>query len=373
MTPTPMIPASLQGFRIGVTSDRRSEELVAAFERRGAEVVHAPALRIAPLTESEDLQRDTRRVIEARPDFTLVTTGYGMRRWMEAADAYGLGSALHDCLSASTILVRGAKASGAVRASGLDDEGSPGDELTASLVDLLLDRDVSGATVAFQLDGTSDPRQVQRLEAAGARVLGVRPYTWTRPPADSPLLRMIDAVIDRQLDVVTFTAAPAVEAFLAVAEQYDRLEQLLAALRTDVVCAVVGEVTGAPLRNSGIDPLVPTRWRLGAMIRLVCDHLEQRHVVCLETRHGTLELRGSQVQLLGNPAEPVRLPPGPLALLRELVAARGAVLTREHLLATLRFCETEHALEMLVWRLRQLLPVRGLVATVVKRGYRLAV
>ena len=48
----PALPQTLAGFRIGVTSDRRSEELISAFERRGAEVMHAPALRIAPLTES---------------------------------------------------------------------------------------------------------------------------------------------------------------------------------------------------------------------------------------------------------------------------------------------------------------------------------
>jgi uroporphyrinogen-III synthase len=38
----------LRGFRIGVTSDRRSSDLIAALERRGAHVVQAPALKIAP-------------------------------------------------------------------------------------------------------------------------------------------------------------------------------------------------------------------------------------------------------------------------------------------------------------------------------------
>lgn len=31
----------LRGFRIGVTSDRRSADLIAALERRGAQVLHA--------------------------------------------------------------------------------------------------------------------------------------------------------------------------------------------------------------------------------------------------------------------------------------------------------------------------------------------
>jgi uroporphyrinogen-III synthase len=372
-TPAPALPQTLAGFRIGVTSDRRSDELISAFGRRGAEVMHAPALRIAPLTESVTLHRDTRRVIDTLPDFTAITTAYGMRRWMEAADAYGLGTELHDALAASAILVRGPKARGSVRAAGLDDQGSPADERTASLVDMLLAKNLSGRTVAFQLHGMLDHRQIGRLEQAGARVLTVMPYTWARPAEDSALLRMIDAAIDRQLDVVTFTAAPAVEAFLAVAQQHGRLEALLEALQTDVVTAVVGKVTAGPLYEAGLRPLVPTRWRLGAMIRLVCDHLEQQQVVRVQTRLGPVEIRGAQVHLTDHEAEPVRLPPGPLALLRELIEAQGAVLSREHLMESLRQCESEHALEMIVWRLRKLLPVPGLVTTVVKRGYRLAV
>ena len=41
----------LEGFRIGVTSHRRSQDLIEALERRGAEVLHAPALKIAPVQE----------------------------------------------------------------------------------------------------------------------------------------------------------------------------------------------------------------------------------------------------------------------------------------------------------------------------------
>lgn len=109
------------------------------------------------------------------------------------------------------------------------------------------------------------------------------------------------------------------------------------------------------------------------MIRLVCEHLETHQVVRTQTRLGALEIRGSQVILDGHDDEPARLSPGPLSLLRRLVEANGAVLSREELMATLRHCETDHALEMLVWRLRRQLPQSKLVATVVKRGYRLAV
>ena len=373
MNPSAALPQSLAGFRIGVTSDRRSEDLISAFERRGAEVMHAPALRIAPMTESVTLQRDTRLVAEARPDYTLITTAYGMRRWTEAADAYGLGTELHEALEASSILVRGPKARGAVRAAGLDDDGAAEDERTATVVDMLLEREVSGATIAFQLHGRTDHEQIARMEAAGARVITVMPYIWAKPAEDSPLLQMIDAVIERQLEMVTFTAAPAVDAFLDVAHQYGRAAQLVEALRSDVVTAAVGDVTAAPLYEAGVSPIIPARWRLGAMIRLVCEHLEEHQTLRVDTRHGPVELRGADVRFPQVSDQPVRLAPGPLALMRALVKAEGAVLSREHLLTVLGTCDSEHALEMWVSRLRKALPVTGIVTTVVKRGYRLAV
>ena len=111
----------LEGFRIGVTSDRRSEDLIAAFERRGAEVLHAPAIRISATADDSKLTRDTDAIIQAHPDVLLATTSYGIRRWFEAADAAGLGHELTETLAHSRILVRGPKARGAVRAAGLDD------------------------------------------------------------------------------------------------------------------------------------------------------------------------------------------------------------------------------------------------------------
>ncbi|WP_246126109.1 uroporphyrinogen-III synthase [Nesterenkonia populi] len=365
------LPQTLSGFRIGVTSDRRSEELISAFERRGAEVMHAPALRIASLTESITLQHDTNKVIDAKPDYAVITTAYGMRRWAEAAEAYGVWPQLSDVLESASILVRGPKARGAVRAVGLDDDGAAEDERTETMLDMLLENDISGKTVAFQLHGLLNHDQISRVEQAGAQVVAVMPYTWTKPPEDSELLKMIDAVIERQLDLLTFTAAPGVDAMLGVAQQYGKREALIEALQTDVIAAAVGGVTAQPLYEAGVDAVIPSRWRLGAMIKKVIDHLETHHTLRLDTQHGPIELRGAEFRAPEVTEDPVRLAPGPLSLLRALMEVKGATLSREHLLEQVRYCDSEHALEMWVSRLRKALPESDLVQTVVKRGYRI--
>ena len=221
----------LEGFRIGVTSHRRSQDLIEALERRGAEVLHAPALKIAPVQEDMRLIEDTRAIIAARPDLCIATTAYGMRRWCEAADAFGIGDELLETLAACRMFVRGPKARGAVRAAGLADVGISSDETTATLVDMLLTEGVRGKTVAVQLHGYTDVRQLERLRMSGATVLTVTPYRWVKPDGEDRLPRLIEAACSGNLDVLTFTSAPAVDAMWSTAHEMGLYKQLVEASR----------------------------------------------------------------------------------------------------------------------------------------------
>lgn len=360
----------LEGFRIGVTSDRRSEDLIAAFERRGAEVLHAPAIRIAAADDDERLTSETRAIIDAQPDFLLATTSYGIRRWFESADAAGLGHDLTATLAASRILVRGPKARGAVRAAGLDDSGMSDQETTQSLVDFVLREGAAGRTVAVQLHGFTDQAQLERLRAANATVFTVAPYRWQLPADSTRVLKLVDAACTGSVDAVTFTSAPAVEALFVAADDAGKLQQLQNAFMDTVVAAAVGPVTAAPLIAAGIEPIIPERFRMGALIRLVCEYLEEHRVIRLNTAQGPVELRGKLVSVAGAKAV---LAPTSLTLLRTLLASGGAVMSRAELTATLPEMQDDHAVDVAISRLRQALPASGLVATVIKRGYRIDV
>jgi uroporphyrinogen-III synthase len=85
------------------------------------------------------------------------------------------------------------------------------------------------------------------------------------------------------------------------------------------------------------------------------------------TRHGTLRLMSTGAALEG---VFVPLSDAQVAVLRALAAHPGAVVSRGQLLSAVPGLETEHALEMVISRLRRILPA-PLVATVIKRGYRL--
>jgi len=366
--PAAFRPDQLEGFRIGVTSDRRSEDLIAAFERRGAELVHAPAIRIAAAHDDDQITRDTRAIIAGRPDILLATTSYGIRRWFESADAAGIGDALASTLRETRILVRGPKARGAVRAAGLEDSGMSDEETTKSLVDHVLRDNSAGKTVAVQLHGFTDQPQLERLRDAGVTVLTVAPYRWLLPEDSTRVLRLIDAICTGSVDVVTFTSAPAVEALFGAADEIGRLDDMLDAFADTVVAAAVGPVTAAPLITAGVRPIVPDRFRMGALIRIVVEYLEEHGTKRLASAHGPIELRGRLVSIGGLRAS---LAPTSLTLMRMLVAAHGNVVSRADIKTAMPELLDDHAVDVAVSRLRQALPKPGVVTTVIKRGYRI--
>ena len=363
-------PTQLTGFRIGVTSDRRSGDLISALLRRGAEVLHAPTLKIVPADEDASLIEDTRLIIAAKPHVLLATTAYGIRGWLEAADAAGVGAELLDTLSGADILVRGPKARGAVRAGGLNDVGMSELETTASLVDQVLATGVDGKTVVVQLHGYIDNAQLERLRTAGARVLTVAPYRWTTPAEPARVGKLLDAAVSGGLDAITFTSAPAAQALLDAAAERGQSAALRTAFDNDVVAVAVGPVTAEPLTDAGVVSIYPERYRLGALIRLTCEHLAEHRAHRFKTPSGVFEIRGRQVTVGGNT---VLLAPTALNLLRILVAANGAVVSKADLMTALPDTSDDHALEVAMGRLRRTLVTPGLITTVVKRGYRIEI
>jgi uroporphyrinogen-III synthase len=362
------IPADvLRGFRIGVTSDRRSADLIAALERRGAQVLHAPALMIAPPNDHDDsLVTETRRLIAARPDVVLVTTGYGMRRWFEVADAAGLGADLTAVLQAARIFARGPKAHGAVRAAGLLNAETSDLDTMASLVDAAIAAGLSDRRVAVQLHGYTDEVALRRLTEISDCVMTVTPYRWAQPDPPDRLTRLIKATCQRQVEALTFTSAPAAAATLEAAEALELRRDFVQALSDYVATAAVGPVTAEPLREAGIDPVVPDRYRLGALVRLVTEELTRRHIQRFQSDEVIIELRGRQVLV---DDRRISLGPNSLALLVAL-ASSNSVLSRQELIACLPDNPDDHALHMAMSRLRRALEVPGLITTIMKRGYR---
>jgi uroporphyrinogen-III synthase len=228
----------LAGYTIGITAARRREEFGAALQRRGATVVYAPAIKIVPLADDSQLRDATERCLAAPLDIVVATTGIGFRGWIDAADTWGLTEQLTEAIDRSTVLARGPKARGAIRASGLRETWSPESESSSEvLAYLVASGDLEGRRIAVQLHGEPLPDVVQTLRLAGAEVIEVPVYRWVPPEDAVPLRRLIQSVGVAGLDAVAFTSAPAAASFLRAADEQGCGDAIRAALRGPVVAA----------------------------------------------------------------------------------------------------------------------------------------
>lgn len=364
---------ALAGYTIGVTADRRSDEQIELFERRGARVVHGPTIRTLPLDDDERLHEATRSVVEQPPDLVIFTTAIGARSWHGAAESRNVGDALLHALRRSAVITRGPKAKGAAVTLGLDVQWTAPNARIFEVVDHVKATAPRGCRIALQLDGGTNAYIADQLEDAGFEVVRVAIYRWTLPEDPSPALRLVAAVCERTVDAVTFTASPALRNFFAIADQAGRLDQVTDVLARGAVDAVcVGPACDEAAASFGVDRTVaPVHFRLGAMVQAFAGSVAHRS--------SALTLAGIPVMVQGrvvfiDGTDEVQLSDRERDVLAVLARRPGNVVSKSALVREVWANRDgdEHVAEVTVGRLRQRLgPAGAGIETVVRRGYRL--
>lgn len=270
----------LQGRRVAVTADRRWEEQADLLRKRGAEVVHAPTMRTVDLRADERLRTATAEVAARPPDWLVVTTGMGMKRWLEAADGWGIGTDLRAALAGARIVARGAKSTSAVRQAGLEVAWrAPGETMDEVVEHLRSQPEVAGSRLALQLfDPDGHPSTAALRELVGGGELVELPlYRWLLPTDRAPVDALVDEVVDGRIDAVTFTSQPAARNLFRLAAERGLDGGLRDALNGPVLPVCVGPVCARALHEVGVDdPVWPEPNRLPPMVRLLAERLAGR-------------------------------------------------------------------------------------------------
>jgi len=266
------------GATVGITADRRWEEQARMLGDRGIAVVHAPTMRTVDLSADEALRSTTSQLAEQPPEYLVVTTGMGMRRWLEAAARWQLDTALLAGLAAGTrVVARGAKANSAARGAGLDVWWKAPHETMQEIVEhLAAFDDVARARVALQLFDPDGHPSTETLRAMAGELVEVPVYQWALPHDPGPAEDLVRAAVAGEVDAVTFTAQPAVHNLFRIAGSVGLRDELRAALNGRVVTSCVGPVCAAAATDEGVaQPLWPDPPRLPAMVRQLTDRLSR--------------------------------------------------------------------------------------------------
>jgi uroporphyrinogen-III synthase len=362
----------LEGFTVGVTADRRASEQAELLRRRGARVLDCPTIATAYLGSDERLRGATTTLLESPPTVLVVTTGIGIRAWIEAAQSWGLDHALLDALAGARVVARGPKAAAAAQALGLAVAATASDERMTGVRDLLDDLG-PGDHVAVQSFGDDASDAEELLQRSDVRLTTVPVYRWQQPSDVRPARQLVRAVLDGRVHAVTFTSAPAVRNLFTIADEDASADDLRTALNATTVVACVGPACAEAALAVGItEPLWPEVGRLGLMVRLLSERLQATRSV-MELAGTTVEVQG-RAMLVGD--EHVELTWREADVFAALAERNGGLVSPATLLRTVwgSAAADEHVVGVTVGRLRRKLGGSGAsVRTVPRRGYRLEV
>lgn len=275
--PSGELEQSIAGTEVWVTAQRRAEDLASALERRGAAVTIASTLAVQRRIDEATLVERTRGLIGRTPDIVVVTTGFGLRDWLETAASNGLGEGVATLLAGTRVIARGPKGSGALQQAGLEAAWVAPSESSREILDVLRAEGVDGRRIAVQLDGVGDPELLDGLREAGADVVELPVYQAVAAADPQLVARTAQALAGGRFDAVAFTSAPGARGWLDAVREQDLTDSVRERTTSgSLLLASVGPQTAEPLLEASMRTIWPDRGRLGALIRLVVTELSAR-------------------------------------------------------------------------------------------------
>jgi uroporphyrinogen III methyltransferase/synthase len=259
----------LFGKRILVTRPReQAAELTDQLEAMGAEAIEAPMIRILPPEDLEPLDQVCRDV--GNFDCIIFASANAVDSFIERLLA---GPRDMRALGGVKLCAVGPSTAERLARFGLKVDVMPSEYRAESLLQALAEKsDVSGLRVLLPRADIGREIVAEELRKQGAEVTEVIAYrTVVAEPereGEPDIYRML---LERRIDVVTFTSASAVRNFVRVLGA----EPAADLLRTTVV-ASIGPVTAQAAREYNIhSAIVPAQYTVPALVNAIVTHFER--------------------------------------------------------------------------------------------------
>lgn len=256
----------LFGRRVLVTRSReQARELVELLETHGAEAIEAPLIKIVP-PDSYDLL-DAACARAGSYNWIVFTSANGAQAFMDrlhatGADARRLGSA--------KLCAVGPGTAARLRRYNLAVDLVPDDHRAEGVIAALkATGSLAKARVLFPKADIARDVLPEELRAAGATVDEVVAYRTVTAEGDAHL-DIYRQLLDRRIDVVTFSSASAVRAFVSIYGE-DQAVDLLG----HTVVATIGPVTADAAARYRIKPTItPTSSTMPALVDAIVAHFK---------------------------------------------------------------------------------------------------
>jgi uroporphyrinogen-III synthase len=265
----------LTGKRIVISGSRNIDEISTLIEKQGG-IPLVRSLQGTVFLAEKEVEPDVERFIQEKADWAIFTTGIGTETLLSLAKRLGMGEQFLTILRHAKVASRGYKTQNVLKKLGVLPIAKDDDGTTRSLICSLKSYDFTGQKVMVQLHGETAPTLIKFLEEQGASVLQLLPYQHI-PAETATIKKVCQELLERELDAICFTTAIQVRSLFTFAREYGYYNDILSALKEDIVAVAVGKVTAEALREEGVERLLaPKHERMGAMIVELSHYYESQ-------------------------------------------------------------------------------------------------
>ena len=262
---------------VAILESRLGRQVSELISKHGGRPVHAPALAEVPEVDPKFITSLVNGLQAQPAKVAIFQTGVGTNALFKATDELKLTDKLSGLLAQMTVVVRGPKPTGALRARGVRiDLAAKEPFTTVEVLEALETTPLDGQRVLVQRYGVANIDLEETLKSKGAQVIEITTYRWALPSDTRPLIDLIDAIERRVIDAVTVTNAAQVYNLFALAERLGRTRALRAGLNKTLV-ASIGPVSSEALKKFGVSVgLEASPPKLGPLIAALNEALSRQ-------------------------------------------------------------------------------------------------
>ena len=242
-------------------------------EKRGATPFQAPSLQEVPYEANTDAIAFGEVLLAGRCSCLIVMTGVGTKILIEAMATKWPKDEILEALSQTTIISRGPKPVATLKTYKLKAKLVANAPNTWQDVVELLDNHwpIQDKTIHIQEYGARNQDFLDALNSRQANIQPIPIYGWQLPDDTQPLKDAIDAIINHEIDIATFTSSHQISNLMHVARESNQEDATREAMER-LVIAAVGPVTEAAILRQGLKPeIIPEKHKMGHLVKAIAE------------------------------------------------------------------------------------------------------
>ena len=265
---------SLANLRVLTLESRKAKDMETLILREEGIPIVAPSVQERPLDDNTAAFDFVERLEAGEFDMTICMTGVGLAFLRDIVVTKMPVERLAAAMNRTTILSRGPKPVGILRAMGVPVHVMiPEPNTWREIVEGVAQR--PERRIAMQQYGRPNPELDAALEALGATVAQFPLYRWDLPSDVEPLRSAVRQLATEEVDVVLFTSSIQLDHLFLVAQELGLEAQVRSTLQRKVVNASIGPVMTDAMRAAGIPvDIIPNHPKMWALVKAAAVEAE---------------------------------------------------------------------------------------------------